>query len=171
MLLAALAAAALAIVASFAAVSGAIVEVLVGEQPPAPPQWAEVATTFFRAWFGLLPYIALAGVVTVVASSSIAGIATAVGYFFAEYVTAAIFISLFDRTGGVTDYLLGRNVTAWMMGSAHRELPGLFGPAAPLGEFPEMSHAFTVLLAYMAAMGALTFWAIRRKDIGGAGGA
>ena len=34
-----------------------------------------------------------------------------------------------------------------------------------------MSHAFTVLLAYMAAMGALTFWAIRRKDIGGAGGA
>ena len=34
-----------------------------------------------------------------------------------------------------------------------------------------MSHAFVVLLAYIAAMGGLAFWAFQRKDIGGATGA
>ena len=166
LLLALLAGAALVIIAAATAVSSVIVASLVSERPEAPPEWAEVAATFCRAWFALLPYVALAGLVTVVASSSVAGIATAVGYFFTEWVVAALLLSQFDWAQNVADYMLGRNITAWMMGSGGGELP-ILGTSTPIGEFPELSHAFIVLATYLLVLGGLAFWHFQRKDIGG----
>ena len=120
-LLALLAAAALAIVAVVTAISSVVAASLVSERPEAP------ATTFGRAWFGLLPYVALAGVVTVVASSSVAGISAAVGYFFMEWVVAAVLLSQFAWAQNVADYMLGRNITAWLIGSGGGELQVTLG--------------------------------------------
>ena len=170
-LIALLAAAALAIIAVVTTIGSVIVASLVSERVEAPTEWGAVATTFARAWFGLLPYVALAGVVTVVASSSVAGISAAVGYFFAEWVVAAVLINQFAWAQNMADYMLGRNITAWLMGSGGGELQVTLGTSTPIGEFPGMSHAFVVLLAYIAAMGGLAFWAFQRKDIGGATGA
>ena len=170
-LMALLAGAALAIVAAATAVSSGVVAALVSERPDAPTEWTEAATTFGKAWLALLPYVTLAGLVTVLTASSIGGIATAIGYFFTGLLVAGLFINLFDWAQNVADYLLGRNITAWMMGSGREELGGMLGTSTPIGEFPGMLHAFFVLLVYMAVLGGLAFWNFQRKDIAGAGGA
>ena len=169
-LLALLAGAALVIITAATAVSSVVVASLVSERPEAPPEWVEVATTFGRTWFALLPYVALAGLITLVASSSVAGIATAVGYFFTEWVVAALLLSQFDWAQNVADYMLGRNITAWMMGNGGGELQ-ILGTSTPIGEFPDLSHSFVVLAAYLLVLGGLAFWHFQRKDIGGASGA
>ena len=170
-LVALLAGAALVIVAAATAISSVIVASLVSERPEAPAEWAAVATTFGRAWFALLPYVGLAALVTVVVSSSVAGITTAIAYFFTEWVVAALLINLFDWAQNVADYMLGRNITAWMLGSGNEELEGLLGTSTPIGEFPDMLHAFLVLAAYMLVLGGLAFWHFQRKDVSGASGA
>ena len=166
LLVALMAGAALAVVAVATAASSAMVAALVSERPDAPTEWAEVATIFGRTWFALLPYGALALLVTVVASSSVAGIATAIGYFFTEWTVAALLLSQFGWAQSVADYMLGRNISAWMMGAGREELEAAFGPSTPIGEFPEMTHAFIVIAAYMMALGGLAFWNFQRKDIG-----
>ena len=171
MLVALLAAAALAVVAVAMAISSAIVGALVSEQAVSQPEWAEAATTFGRALFSVVPYIALAGLATVVTSSSMAGITTAIAYFFIELFSVALLISLSDWGQNVADYMLGRNITAWMMGSGHEDLDVIFRTSTPIGDFPGMLHAFVVLTVYILVLGGLAFWQFQRKDIGGASGA
>ena len=171
MLMALLAAAALAIVAAATAISSAIIGALVSEQVVSQQEWAEAATAFGRTLFSVLPYIALAGLATVVTSSSMAGITTAIAYFFIELFSAALLISLSDWGQNVADYMPGRNITAWMMGSGHENLDGIFRTSTPVGDFPGMLHAFVVLTVYVLVLGGLAFWWFQRKDIGGASGA
>ena len=171
LLIALLVGAALAIIAATTAASSMIASSLVSERPEAPTEWAEAAATFGRAWFGLLPYAALAGVVTVLASSSVAGIAAAVGYLFTEWTVAALLLSKFDWAQNVADYMLGRNITAWILGTGGGESEVLLGTSTPIGEFPDALHAFLVLAVYIIALGGLAFWHFQRKDIRGASGA
>ena len=170
-LMALLAGAALAIVAVATAISSLAVTTLVEERPEEPMAWAEVATAFGRTWFSLLPYVLLAGLVSVVASSSIVGITAAIGYLFTEVIVVAVLLSNSDWAQNVADYMLGRNITAWMMGSGREGLEIIVGTSTPVGEFPGMSHAFLVLLGYMVVFAGLLFWNFQRKDIGGASGA
>ena len=171
MLIALLVGAALAIIAATTAASSIIASSLVSERPEAPPQWAEAAATIGRAWFGLLPYAALAVVVTVLASSSVAGIAAAVGYLFTEWTVAALLLTKFDWAQNVADYMLGRNITAWILGTGGGESDVVIGTSTPIGEFPDPLHAFLVLASYMIALGGLAFWRFQRKDVGGPSGA
>ena len=64
---------------------------------------ADALAAFGRAWLGLLPYAALAGVVTALASSSVAGISAAIGYLFTEWPVAALLLSRFDWAQDVAD--------------------------------------------------------------------
>ena len=169
-LVALLAAAALVIIAATTAVSSAIVGALVSEDPVALAEWTEAATTLGRTAFSLLPCVVLAGLATVVTSSPIAGITAVFGYFFIELLFVALMVNLFDWGQNVADYLLGRNITAWMMGSGREEFNGLFFTSTPIGDFPGMLHAFLVLTAYMVILGGLAIWAFQRRDIGGATG-
>ena len=171
MLIVLLVGAALAIIAATTAASSMIASSLVSERPEAQPQWAEAAFTFGRAWFGLLPYAVLAGVVTALASSSVAGIAAAVGYLFTEWTVAALLLSKFDWAQNVADYMLGRNITAWILGPRGGESDVVIGTSTPIGEFPDPLHAFLVLAAYIIALGGLAFWHFQRKEIRGASGA
>lgn len=172
MLIALLVGAALAIIAATTAASSMIASSLVSERPEAPTEWSEAVATFGRAWFGLLPYAALAVVVTVLASSSVAGIAAAVGYLFTEWTVAALLLSRFDWAQNVADYMLGRNITAWILGTGGGESDAvMIGTSTPIGEFPDALHAFLVLAAYIMALGGLAFWRFQRKDVGGPSGA
>ena len=104
-------------------------------------------------------------------SPSVAGIATAIGYLFTEVIFVGILINLFDWFQNVADYMLGRNVTAWMMGTGREEPLISIGTSTPIGEFPDMLHAFLVLIAYTLVLVGLAFWHFQCKDIGGATGA
>jgi len=136
--------------------------------------WSEGAITFGRAWFALLPYVALAGFATVLTRSSAAGMAAALGYFFVEQIGVAILIGLFDWFQTVADYILGRNITAWMLGSQSGGMGDVggatFGMGIRIGEYPGELHAFLVLLAYILVLGGLGFWLFQRRDVAGTSG-
>ena len=51
---------------------------------------------FGKAWFSVLPYVALVGLVTVATRSSATGMAVGLGYYFFEQIFVGIFINLFD---------------------------------------------------------------------------
>ena len=165
-----LAGAALAIISVALAGSSVVVDTLVSDQPETATEWAEVAGPFGRAWFGLLPYIALAGLVAVLASSSAAAISTVVAYFFTEWIVAGLLVSQFDWAQNVADFMMGRNITAWLVGGGHEGLEITLGTSTPVGDFPGLLHAFLVLAAYVIAMSGLTFWVFQRRDVGGASG-
>ena len=134
----------------------------------ASAEWGSVAVAFARTWFSLLPYIALAGFVAVLTQSSAAGMAVSLGYLFAELITVAILINLFDSFQTVADYVLGRNITAWMLGAQKGGVSGSVVGDIGLGEFPGDLHAFLVLVVYTLALGGLAFWLFHWKDVPGA---
>ena len=70
--------------------------------------WGNVGISYGKSLFGLVPYVLLAGFVTVVASSSAGGMAVTLGYYFGELIAVAILINLFDWFQNVADYVLGR---------------------------------------------------------------
>ncbi len=113
-----------------------------------------------RSWFAMWPYIALAAVFTVLSRSSAAGMALAIGYYFIEALVVAQLLA-FDWFQTVADYLLGRNVTAWMMGMGNYE--GLLVNTG--GEFPGQLHAALVLLVYVLVLSGLALWLFQRRDI------
>jgi ABC-type transport system involved in multi-copper enzyme maturation permease subunit len=114
-----------------------------------------------RSWFAMWPYIALAALFTVLSRSSAAGIALAIGYYFIEAIVVAQLLA-FDWFQTVADYLLGRNVTAWMTGmSGYGQ--GLFINTS--GELPGQLHAALVLVVYILVLSGLALWLFQRRDI------
>ena len=130
---------------------------------------ADGVLTFGKTWFALVPYIVLALLITVLTASSSVGMAVALGYYFSELIAVAILINLFDWFQNVADYMLGRNVSAWVIGGETDPLAGeaLGGPFR-FGEYPGELHAFLVLAAYTLAMAALAFWRFQRRDVAAA---
>jgi ABC-2 type transport system permease protein len=169
MLLTLLVGAALLIVTALAAVSSLIATALAGDAPPGSSsgaRWIDVPIALGRGWFGLLPYVALAGFFTVLTTSSAAGTAISLVYYYAESIIAAIFLNVFNWFKTVADYLLGRNVTGWMTSGDDGMVVNIF-LGGGFGEFPGALHAFLVLTAYILALGGLALWLFRRRDITG----
>ncbi len=167
LLLALVAGGALLIVMAATAVSSLIAGALAGDPPPGSsdaPGWVDVPITFGKAWFAFLPYIALAGLFTVLTTSSAAGIAISLVYYYAESIIVAIFINLFDWFQTVADYVLGRNAVAWMT-SGDGGLVVNFILGGRFGDYPGALHAFLVLAAYAVVLGGLTVWIFRRRDL------
>ncbi|MBI2165091.1 MAG: ABC transporter permease subunit [Chloroflexi bacterium] len=166
-----LAGAALVVVAIVTLVSSAAAGALASEPPAGAPGalgWTDAMINFGKAWFGLLPYLALAACVTILTASSAAGMAVALAYYFAEQIVVAIFINVFAWFQTMADYLLGRNISAWMTGNQQRTLRG--GLLTGEGAFPGDLHAFLVLSAYIIVLGAIAFRRFQQRDISGASG-
>ncbi|MBI4337430.1 MAG: ABC transporter permease subunit [Chloroflexi bacterium] len=168
------AAAALLVVLAVTGISSLAAGALAGGAPSgtAPAVgWADAFAALGRAWVALLPYVALAAFITVLTRSSAAGMAVALGYFFAEQIAVSILISVFDWFGTVADYVLGRNITAWMLGSQRDGLGGAtVGAGVRIGEYPGELHGLLVLVAYTLVLAGVAFWLFQRKDIPGASG-
>lgn len=151
------------------AVATTMSSLLAGALAEAPPArevsaaWTEAGTAVAKAWVGLLPYIALAALITVVFSSSVAGIALALVYNFAEEILVAILLNVFEGFDTVADFLLGRNITAWMLSDTQDQARVILGGI--FGEFPGAGHAFLVMAAYTIVLGGLAFWVFLRRDV------
>jgi ABC-type transport system involved in multi-copper enzyme maturation permease subunit len=160
-----LAAAGLEIAVASVAISSTIAGNLAGAAPAtgASPAatWSESGVALWKAWVSFLPYIVLTAFVTVVARSSAAGMAIGLGYYFAEQLVIALLTNFFSWFTNVADYLLVRNISAWMGGGG-----GFPGAAAP----PDQTHAILVLAAYTLVLGGLAFWSFERRDVQGATG-
>ncbi len=158
---------ALLIVMAVTAVSSLIAGALAGDAPAGPSgslEWVDVPVAFGRTWFAFLPYMALAGFFTVVTTSSAAGTAIALVYYYAESIVAAIFINLFEWFQTVADYMLGRNVTAWMTSGDDAMVVNIV-LGGRFGEYPGALHSFLVLMVYIVALGGLAIWIFRRRDL------
>ncbi len=156
-----LAGGALLIVMAVTAVSSLIAGALAGDAPAgssASVRWIDVPIAFGKAWFSFLPYIALATFFTVLTTSSAAGMAISLVYYYAESIVVAIFLNLFTWFETVASYLLGRNVTAlmrsgdstmvmnftiggsfWYISQRTSRLPGLDGLHSGAGRFGHLA--------------------------------
>jgi len=169
MLLGLLAGGALLIVVAVTAVSSLIAGALAGGAPAgssASARWLDVPIAFGKAWFAFLPYIALAAFFTVLTTSTAAGMAISLVYYYAESIVAAIFLNLFTWFETAASYMLGRNATAWM--TSGDDSPVISFPmGGRFGTFPSALHAFLVLMVYILALGGLALWLFRRRDLTG----
>ena len=131
--------------------------------------WSDVAEVYGKAWFSVLPYGALVGLVAVATRSSAAGIGVGLGYYFLEQTAVGILLSLFDWFQKVADYLLVYNIGAFMNTVAEDEGAsggGAFGIVG--GTPPGELHTFLVIAAYILVLGGLAFYLFQRRDIPGA---
>ncbi|MFC1944237.1 ABC transporter permease subunit [Chloroflexota bacterium] len=173
LLLSTVAAAALVITVAVTSLSSLLAGALAGEAPTTwgpSPGWGDGAVTLAKAWMGLIPYVALAAIVTILTSSSAAGIGLGLGYYFVEQIAVTILIYLFGWFETVADYLLGYNVTAWMLSSQLGDGGGIFANDTDISSYPGELHALIVISVYTLAMCAFALWIFRRKDIGGVKG-
>jgi len=164
-----LAGGALLIVMAVTAVSSLIAGALAGDAPAGSSdsaRWIDVPIAFGKAWFSFLPYIALATFFTVLTTSSAAGMAISLVYYYAESIVVAIFLNLFTWFETVASYMLGRNVTA-LMRSGEDTMVLNFVIGGGFGSFPSALHAFLVLAVYVPAMVGLAIWLFRRRDLTG----
>lgn len=118
--------------------------------------WSDVVVIFFKTLYGLLPFIALSVLATVLTSSRGMGMAVSVGYFIAESIVAPL-LRLSDALDGVTDFLLIQSFRSWTAA------PAADGSSDALG-------ASLVILAYTVCLIAAASWIFRRRDVGGATG-
>lgn len=159
----------LLVIMAVTAVSSLIAGALAGNAPTgsaAATRWIDVPITFGKAWFAFLPYIALGVFFTVLTTSSAAGMAISLVYYYAESIVAAVFLSVSTWSETVASYMLGRNASA-LMAAGDRTLVINFAVGGTFGTYPSALHAFLVLTAYTLALGGLAVWLFRRRDLTG----
>jgi len=164
-----LAGGALLIVMAVTAVSSLIAGALAGDAPAGSSdsaRWIDVPIAFGKAWFSFLPYMALATFFTVLTTSSAAGMAISLVYYYAESIVVAICLNLFTWFETVASYLLGRNAAA-LMRSGDDTMVMNFAIGGGFGSFPSALHAFLVLTIYILALGGLAIWLFRQRDLTG----
>ena len=123
--------------------------------------WKDGAETYGRAWYSVLPYIALVGLVTVATRSSTMGLGMGMGYYFLEQIVVSILIALFDWFQKVADYLLVYNISAFTEEGDGASL-GVSGAT------PGDLHSALVIAAYIVVLSGLAFYLFQRRDIPGA---
>jgi len=134
-----------------------------------------------RAWFAVLPYVALAALLSVLfsrwSSGTLAAAAVSIGYFFFELFSIGRLIKLFDGVaafrwfGSVAEYDLGWNTAAWLFGRGGSPISG-FALAGAIGtaDYPSDLHSFLVQLFFILILGGLAFRLFRRRDVTGPSG-
>ena len=157
------------ILTALTAVSSLIATAIVDAPPgyASSETWPGLLAVLGRAWFAVVPYIALSAFATVISGSSNMGQGLAFGYYFVELTVSAILSNLFDWFDTIGDYLLGQNISAWLSASGNSEgLTFSVGRESPTGEL----HAALVLAAYIVGLSGLALWRFSRRDVGGASG-
>lgn len=122
--------------------------------------WGDAGIALGKTWSGMLPFLALVGLVATLVRSTAAGMAIGLGYYFAEQILVAIFSNLFDWFDSVSDYLLVQNISVWAGNSA-------FGIE---GEGGATVRTALLLVAYGGAFLACAYWVFNRRDVAGASG-
>ena len=130
-------------------------------------KWSDIALTFGKVVYGLAPYVALGAFLTVLTSSSAMGISISLGYYVIEMI-ATPFLLLAPWLENIPDFLIGHNVNLWLTQTAFVSVE-VTRDGVPV-DMPGALHAFLVMLAYIAALGAAAFWIFQRRDITGAKG-
>lgn len=150
---------ALLVTAIGAAISSAIAQSFVISAPSGfvAASWASLFETIGRAWFALVPMIALLVMLTVLTASSATSMAIGIGYTIAEPIVLALLGRLFDRLSGASDYLLAANISGWSAGA---------NPSASVSPL----HHFVVLAIYTTLFTVTAFWLIRSRDVAKATG-
>ena len=160
-------AAALLIVGVLGTVSGQIIDGLLSsaEGLENDRSWGGVTELFGRSLLSVLPYVAMVSLVTVAVRSSAAGIGIGIGYYFLEQTVVGIFSALFDWFQNVADFLPIFNMEAFAAQGGGVSIGG--GGEGSL-EYAGDLHTLLVMAAYTLVAGALAFYLLHRRDIGGA---
>ena len=158
-------AAALLVIGVLGTLSGQIIDGLLSsaEGLENSTSWGEVPELFGRSLLSVLPYVAMVSLVTVATRSSAAGIGISVGYYFLEQTVVGIFSGLFDWFQNVAEFLPIFNMEAFVSAGGGVSIAG--------GESPDYAgdlHTLLVMAAYALVTGALAFYLLHRRDVGGA---
>lgn len=153
---------ALLVTAIGATISSVIAQSFIISAPPgfAAASWSSLVETIGRAWFALVPMIALLVMLTVLTASSATSMAIGIGYTIAEPIVLALLGRLSDRLSGVSDYLLASNISGWSAGSMVINNESSVSP----------QHHFLVLAIYTTLFIVTAFWLIRSRDVAKATG-
>ena len=158
-------AAALLIIGVLGTLSGQIIDGLLSgaEGLENSSSWGEVSELFGRSLLSVLPYVAIVSLVTVAARSSAAGIGIGVGYYFLEQTVVGIFGSLFDWFQNVAEFLPIFNMEAFVGAGGGVTVFEVESP-----DYAGDLQTLLVMAAYALVAGALAFYLLHRRDIGGA---
>ena len=127
--------------------------------------WDEVTELFGRSLLSVLPYVAMVSLVTVAVRSSAAGIGVGVGYYFLEQTMVGIFGAFFDWFQNIAEFLPVYSMEAFVNTGGGISIGG------GGGESPDYAgdlHTLLVMAAYTLVSGALAFYLLHRRDVGGA---
>lgn len=157
-------AAALLVIGVLGTLSGQIIDGLLSgaEGLETSTSWGEVSELFGRSLLSVLPYVAMVSLVTVAARSSAAGIGIGVGYYFLEQTVVGIFSALFDWFQNVAEFLPIFNMEAFVSAGGGITI----GAGSP--DYAGDLQTLLVMAAYTMVAGALAFYLLHRRDIGGA---
>jgi len=120
-----------------------------------------IANAAARAYYTLLPYMALATVIAVWSRSAGAGIAAGLVVYFTEGLVAQLLVSFNRDYANVVNYGLSRNVGAVIRGGAGTTT--LPDPSAVA--LPDQGQAVLLLGIYTVVFLVLAFWRLRTRDV------
>jgi ABC-type transport system involved in multi-copper enzyme maturation permease subunit len=128
-----------------------------------PNFWLYALAAMGRVFFVMLPFVAMAAMVSLWTRSSAAGIGVTLGVMFLE----PVIMSVVSAAGGFLEHLpelfFMKNVNAVLdFRQAGGREGGIFGEGTNL---PNPWQAASVLLAYTAAFCGLTYWRFLKRDI------
>ncbi len=148
-----------------AAVAGSEIVSSIGSLDRAlPADFAgQLSAAALRTIFTLLPYIALAALITVWSKSAGAGIAIGLVAYFAEGIVTSLLVQFNKDFATVADFGLSRNVGAINRLSA--AAAGGAPPGGPQVSLPDAGHATLVLLAWTVLFVAVALWRFRTRDV------
>ena len=134
-------------------------------QSQSDTSWGNVSELFGRSLLSVLPYVAMVSLVTVAVRSSAAGIGVGVAYYFLEQTVVGIFGAFFDWFQNIAEFLPVYSMEAFVNTGGGISIGG------GGGESPDYAgdlHTLLVMAAYTLVAGALAFYLLHRRDVGGA---
>jgi ABC-type transport system involved in multi-copper enzyme maturation permease subunit len=161
--------AALLLVCSLAAASGALafrIAPLPPGGPVSPVSWSSIGMTFLKSWGALIAFMTMAGALTLLVRSTAVGMAISLGYFIAEGIVIRLLSRAFDWFDQVADYLPMRNLNA--LNDARANLPANLPAALQQGNDISTLHASLVVAAWAIGLAIIAALVFRRRDIVGA---
>ncbi len=165
-----LAAGVVLIIMALTAVSSLIAGALAGGAPEgaaASARWVDLPIAFGKAIFGVLPYIALATFLTVLATSWAIGMGISLGYYLVEYFVMMSCLALPNVPKWietVVSFVLGINVQALLI-AGYASTAGDADISDILGRYPSAPHAFLVLMLYVLLFSGIALLIFRRRDV------
>ena len=160
-------AAALLLIGVLGTIAGQIIDGLLSgaEELENGTPWGSVTELYGRSLLAVLPYVALVALVTVATRSSAAGIGIGVGYYFLEQTVVGIFGAFFDWFQNIAEFLPVYIMQAYAAEGGGISIGGGGGESS---EYAGDVHALLVMAAYTLVAGALAFYLVHRRDVGGA---